>query len=77
MTLEQYKQMIDLILDEANIKGMVIELPLNTEKGKLSLYYEGETREFGYLLDGKEIEETPTEDVLLVLLKDITFKGGA
>lgn len=66
--IEDFKQLLDIILDEANVK--VFGFPVgDTEKGKLFITYQRTDRKFRYKLGDNYLPKVPTERVILETYK--------
>lgn len=73
MNIEQYKQTLDMMADEINVKN--IELYIGeTEMGKVAINYNREVREFNYHLGEEKLLTIPSEKAVEVALKSFFSK---
>lgn len=72
--LLHYKHLIDIMLEEVNVKEL--RLPLgDTEKGKLELVYQKQGQKFFYTLDNSVLANNlPSETSILSVIRRIFIK---
>jgi hypothetical protein len=65
--IEEYQQLLDIILEEVNLKEVTINLPVEANKQKVALIYNGT---YFYWLLGKETHPVKNEDNVLKVLEE-------
>ena len=57
--IEKYKQLLDILLDEVNVKEIKLDLA-DSEKGRITLVYNKARREFYYEVNQEEYPVKPS-----------------